>query len=697
MAATNQINDRAKQLSANAVSSILNYNFHPSLSNDPSVGRPTSNMLDRTTPHNPSSPNIPNLLAPREDSLPVDGPLNSNELSTGQLPPAAVSAVNAVVESTTANNSNDKETNIAPVLVNSNLTTADKMSERTAFTSAIETTTFTLEPYTAPAERGNWTTINRRTKRRQFRERQMQKLMTLNEVFQPEQLHFDKYFLIRFPGVTINTDINFIETDRDLRRQVGCLKKITKAGKSIILVESSNAGQTEKLKQLKKLGNHFVVVEPHSKFNFSKGVVRSKSFKHNTEEELQEQLESQGVVSVQRMKMRREGEWQNSDTYVLTFNLSSCPKVIKIVDWHLEKVEEYKYRPQQCFKCQKFGHVSKYCRSEVEVCARCGRRGHPKAQCENDVSCFHCKHAHFSTDRTCPKYKCEESIIALQMREKITRLEALDRTLETNPEYENLYTPSLPNESSAPENTNGAHGGENITETTVERSNPSPASIVPTGNPSGGERNKISNIYNTVKTPPVQRKMPPNRQQNTFPSSAPAVNPTIAEASKKNSPKRNTSSSHRRLTTQPEVQNESGPKIVHTTDSSLKNPPNNNETKNMEISDGNSAPPKKNVPIINLIEVPKGLSDRPQTKRVVDYGSDSGDDIDSSLSTKKTTNETDATIRAKAFPPTQPGKKAKTENKKSPPKRISVIGNNVHNKKPDQSHSGARNITKFRY
>jgi len=630
------------------------------------------------------------LLSSRKDSPSVDGPINPKELLNDELPPAANSAVNAVVEDTTAN----EDTNITAIPANNNLTT----TEAAATASTNETTAFTLEPYTTPAERGNWTTINRKTRRRQFRERQMQKLMTLNDVFQPEQLHFDKYFLIRFPGVTINTDINFIETDKDLRRQVGSLKKITKAGKSILLVESSNAAQTNKLKQLKKLGNLSVVVEPHSKFNFSKGVVRSKSFKHNTEEELQEQLESQGVVSVQRMKMRRDGEWTDSDTYVLTFNLSSCPKVIKIVEWHLEKVEEYKYRPQQCFKCQKFGHVSKYCRSEVEVCSRCGKRGHKKADCENDVSCFHCGNAHFSTDRTCPKYKCEELTIALQMREKIPRLEALDRTMETNPEYETLYNTPIPSQADVPENNHDVRVGVNISEPPVEIPNPTPS----TSNISTAEENSNTNKRNsnkpiihlektTVNRQPVQRKLSSNRQHETHPSPAATVNPTITETPRTNPPRRNTSTSRQRSATRYATRSESNPESAHPLDSSPKNSPNS-----MEITDVNCAPSRKNAPNIKPIEASKEPTDRPQTKRVVDYGSDSGDDTDCSLNATKTTTETDALLRTRALPPTQPGKKAKTE-KKSPPKRISVIGNDIYTKKPEQSYSGARNKTQFRF
>ena len=59
---------------------------------------------------------------------------------------------------------------------------------------------------------------------------------------------------------------------------------------------------------------------------------------------------------MRRISIKRNSEVITTDTDILTFNLCcvSCPQTIKLADWLLVKVDEYKYSPQQCFHCLKF-------------------------------------------------------------------------------------------------------------------------------------------------------------------------------------------------------------------------------------------------------------------------------------------------------------------------------------------------------
>ena len=86
---------------------------------------------------------------------------------------------------------------------------------------------------------------------------------------------------------------------------------------------------------------------------------------------------------MKRVTAKRDGQVQATDTYVLMFNRAKLPNTVHLSDWHHQLVEEYKYRPQQCFHCQKYGHVAKYYRREDLVCARCGNQDHGKAECRN--------------------------------------------------------------------------------------------------------------------------------------------------------------------------------------------------------------------------------------------------------------------------------------------------------------------------
>ena len=90
--------------------------------------------------------------------------------------------------------------------------------------------------------------------------------------------------------MNINSEVDIIRTDEGLRAQVGKLQKVTKAGRETLLIESGNPGQSEKLKALKKLAGVAVVVEPHSRYNTVKGVVRSKAFGQSSETNLRDHL-----------------------------------------------------------------------------------------------------------------------------------------------------------------------------------------------------------------------------------------------------------------------------------------------------------------------------------------------------------------------------------------------------------------------
>ena len=232
---------------------------------------------------------------------------------------------------------------------------------------------------TVNPETTEWTTVNRKNNNQRKRVvRKLRQALRLEDIFKPESEHFEKYYLIRFPRMNINSEVDIIKTDEDLRAQVGKLQKVTKAGRETLLIESGSPGQSEKIKELKKLAGVVVVVEPHSRYNTVKGVVRSKAFGQSTETSLRDHLAEQGVSDVKRVKLRRNGELQETDTYILTFNRTTAPRAVHLSEWHHELVEEYKYRPQQCYNCQKLGHVAKYCRQTEATCARCGEQGHEK-------------------------------------------------------------------------------------------------------------------------------------------------------------------------------------------------------------------------------------------------------------------------------------------------------------------------------
>ena len=69
---------------------------------------------------------------------------------------------------------------------------------------------------------------------------------------------------------------------------------------------------------------------------------------------------------------------------------------------------KYKNKPLQCFKCFKFGHLAKYCKSANQICSRCGETNHKYDNCQNKNKtpiCSNCEGDHVATSMDCPKYK----------------------------------------------------------------------------------------------------------------------------------------------------------------------------------------------------------------------------------------------------------------------------------------------------
>ena len=126
----------------------------------------------------------------------------------------------------------------------------------------------------------------------------------------------------------INSELNIIAADLDIKKQVGKPENVSKAGKNALLVETAGAAQTKRLKMEKTIAGHIVIVEEHKHYNMVKCVAKSQFFGACSEEELKEHLMEQGVVDIQKVKLKRNGELLTTDAYILTFKKCECPRII---------------------------------------------------------------------------------------------------------------------------------------------------------------------------------------------------------------------------------------------------------------------------------------------------------------------------------------------------------------------------------
>ncbi|KAM7310720.1 hypothetical protein ISCGN_007628, partial [Ixodes scapularis] len=122
---------------------------------------------------------------------------------------------------------------------------------------------------------------------------------------------------------------------------------------------------------------------------------------------------------------RKDGRETPSRHVILTFEKHALPATIKAGYLNC-RIRPYIPNPQQCFRCQRFGHSSRSCRGK-ETCAKCGGQDHVADICDAVARCSNCSGPHPAYSRTCPLWKQEKEILSLKAKENITYPEAKKR------------------------------------------------------------------------------------------------------------------------------------------------------------------------------------------------------------------------------------------------------------------------------
>ena len=147
--------------------------------------------------------------------------------------------------------------------------------------------------------------------------------------------------------------------------------------------------------------------------------------KHETEENITEYLNQQGVTACKRFRIKKDGNLIDTNTLLLTFNTTSLPKSLKIF-YRIIPVEIYIPNPLRCFNCQRFGHHENSCPvPDGSVCEKCGMGDfdHPTHTCKNEAKFVNCNKNHLSKSNQCEIWKKEKEIMKIKTQ-RITYLEA---------------------------------------------------------------------------------------------------------------------------------------------------------------------------------------------------------------------------------------------------------------------------------
>ncbi|MEN8173078.1 MAG: hypothetical protein ABFS03_09390 [Chloroflexota bacterium] len=191
-----------------------------------------------------------------------------------------------------------------------------------------------------------------------------------------------------------------------------------------LLVEVENKAHATNLIRSQTLVDRPVRVSAHRSLNSSKGVIRCPILKNTTEEEITENLKNQGVESTKRIKIKKNGELRDTNSFILTFNTPKPPTSMKIAYSNLiVEVQPYIPNPTRCFQCQRLGHHKGNCRRQ-EACANCGKEDHNSNSCDNAAQCVNCHGDHPAYSKQCPKWRLEKEIIALKTTSNLSFVEA---------------------------------------------------------------------------------------------------------------------------------------------------------------------------------------------------------------------------------------------------------------------------------
>ena len=141
-----------------------------------------------------------------------------------------------------------------------------------------------------------------------------------------------------------------------------------------LLIKTTNGKQTQQIYKAKKFGDIDIVTSIPIGPNTCRGVVNVWGFRDLEEEILIKELASQNVIGARHFKRKQsDGEYTNTNTVTLTFQSTILPREIK-AGYLITEVKPFIQRPRKCYKCQKFGHITKWCRADNNTCGKCTKK-----------------------------------------------------------------------------------------------------------------------------------------------------------------------------------------------------------------------------------------------------------------------------------------------------------------------------------
>ena len=222
------------------------------------------------------------------------------------------------------------------------------------------------------------------------------------------------------------TKLNPFKVAKEIDELCGQVTKVQYLKSGSLFITTNSSQQTQQLLKQHTLKISKIPIRVTIAWNkqLSYGKIYAPEFQSDSLEYLLEILKPSKVVGIRNLFT--DPNKAHIPLYVLTFLSDSCPEKLKVGYCHYT-VDRYYPNPTRCGKCCRWGHSSKYCRSDI-VCSRCSKKGHAQADCENEIlKCCNCGGQHNSFSKECPIYMKERKICQLAVDTRVSFAEARNK------------------------------------------------------------------------------------------------------------------------------------------------------------------------------------------------------------------------------------------------------------------------------
>ena len=165
-------------------------------------------------------------------------------------------------------------------------------------------------------------------------------------------------------------NLNIFKAYREIVRICGSQPKIRPQGDGRLLLEVSSLEQSANLLSMTRFLGHNVRVFPHPIYNQCRGVIYAPELLSIECEEIQSELEEQGVTKVVRMRKKVGTELIPLPTLILSFDSYRLPNSIR-AGWLNFKVKPYFPSLLRCYHSQMYGHSIMKCKRKINQNQRC--------------------------------------------------------------------------------------------------------------------------------------------------------------------------------------------------------------------------------------------------------------------------------------------------------------------------------------